>query len=158
MATAADAELVLKLYELRREPRMRQARHWVLYEFNPKTLDEFTAVQRDYGSDENQMWREVVEYWEMAAAMVLAGALDRVLFLESNGENLFLLAKFGLLHQEYAVASATQGFMPKMTALVSGYEPGQTRVEALRGRLYGEEAEAKPVEAKTPDAKVPEQR
>ena len=49
MATAADAELILKLYELRREPRMRQARQWAMHEFNPKTLDELLAVQRDFG-------------------------------------------------------------------------------------------------------------
>jgi hypothetical protein len=135
MATAADAELVLKLYELRREPRMRQARHWVVNEFNPKNLDELLAVQRDFGSDQNQMWRQVIGYWEMAAALVLAGALDRVLFLESNGENLFLLAKFELLHEEYVQTSGTSGFMPKMAALVSEYEPARDRVESLRQAL-----------------------
>jgi hypothetical protein len=135
MATAADAELVLKLYELRREPRMRQARHWVVNDFNPKNLDELLAVQRDFGSDQNQMWRQVIGYWEMAAALVLAGALDRVLFLESNGENLFLLAKFGLLNDEYAQTSGTSGFMPKMAALVSEYEPARKRVESLREAL-----------------------
>ena len=137
MATAADAELVLKLYELRREPRMRQARHWVTTEFNPKNLHELLEVQRDYGSDQNQMWRQVIGYWEMAAALVLAGALDRVLFLESNGENLFLVAKFGLLNDEYAGTSGTGGFMPKMAALVSEYEPARKRVEMLRARLEG---------------------
>jgi hypothetical protein len=126
---------VLKLYELRREPRMRQARHWVVNEFNPKNLDELLVVQKDFGSDQNQMWRQVIGYWEMAAALVLAGALDRVLLLESNGENLFLLAKFGLLHEEYAQTSGTSGFMPKMAALVSEYEPARKRVEALRAGL-----------------------
>ncbi len=138
MATAADAELVLKLYELRREPRMRQARHWVVNEFKPKNLDELLAVQRDFGSDQNQMWRQVIGYWEMAAALVLAGALDRVLFLESNGENLFILAKFGEFNEEYARTSGTNGFMPKMAALVSEYEPARTRVETLRAGLEQE--------------------
>ena len=142
MATAADAELILKLYDLRREPRMRQARRWVMHEFNPKNLDELLAVQRDFGTDENQMWRQVIGYWEMAAALVLAGALDRVLFLESNGENLFILAKFGRFNEEYARASGTNGFMPKMAALVSEYEPARKRVESLRAAL--EERQRKP--------------
>ena len=135
MATAKDAELVLKLYELRREPRMRQARNWVLHEFNPKTLDELLAVQRDFGSDHNQMWRQVIGYWEMAAALVLRGALDRELFLDSAGENLFILAKFGRLNEEYARTSGSDGFMPKTAALVAAYEPTRKRVEALREYL-----------------------
>jgi len=132
MATAQDAEIILKLYELRREPRMREARHWSMHEFNPKNLDELLAVQRDFGADENQMWRQVIGYWEMAATLVLHGALDRELFLESNGENLFMVAKFGLLNEEYARVAGNDGFMPQMSRLVNGYEPARKRVESLR--------------------------
>jgi len=135
MATAADAELILKLYDLRREPRMRQARQWVMHEFNPKNLDELLAVQRDFGSDQNQMWRQVIGYWEMAAALVLHGALDRELFLESNGENLFLMAKFGQLSEEYARSAGNDGFMPQMSKLILGYEPARCRMQALRDFL-----------------------
>jgi hypothetical protein len=135
MATAADGELILKLYELRREPRMRQARQWVMHEFNPKTLEELLALQRDFGSDHNQMWRQVIGYWEMAAALVLHGALDRELFLKANGENLFMVAKFGRLNEEYARAAGNEGFMPQMSALVAGYEPALRRMEALREHL-----------------------
>jgi hypothetical protein len=132
MATEADAELILKLYELRREPRMRQARQWVMHEFNPKNLDELLAVQRDFGGDQNQMWRQVVGYWEMAAALVLRGALDRELFFDSNGENVFLLAKFGRLNQEYAAMAGNDGFMPQTAKLVDGYGPARERMLALR--------------------------
>ena len=135
MATTQDAELILKLYELRREPRMRQARHWVMHEFNPKNLDELLALQRDFGADQNQMWRQVIGYWEMAAALVLHGALDRELFLESNGENLFMVAKFGLLNEEYARVAGNDGFMPQMSRLVDGYEPARRRMQALREYL-----------------------
>ena len=135
MATTQDAELILKLYELRREPRMRQARHWVMHEFNPKNLDELLALLRDFGADQNQMWRQVIGYWEMAAALVLHGALDRELFLESNGENLFMVAKFGLLNEEYARAAGNDGFMPQMRRLVEGYEPARQRMQALREYL-----------------------
>ena len=89
MATAQDAELILKLYELRREARMREARNWVMHEFNPKNLEELLAVQRDFGSNENQMWRQVIGYWEMAAALVLHGTLDRELFFDSVARTSF---------------------------------------------------------------------
>ena len=132
MATAADAELILKLYDLRREARMRQARQWVMHEFAPKNLDELLAIQRDFGSDQNQMWRQVIGYWEMAAALVLRGALDRELFFDSVGENVFFLAKFGRLNEEYAKMAGNDGFMPQTAALVAGYEPARRRMEALR--------------------------
>ena len=132
MATAQDAEIILKLYELRREPRMRQARQWVIHEFKPKNLDELLAVQRDFGSDQNQMWRQVIGYWEMAAALVLHGSLNRELFFDSVGENVFLMAKFGRLNEEYARTAGNEGFMPQTAALVAGYEPARRRMEALR--------------------------
>ena len=130
MATTADAELILKLYELRREPRMRVARQWVVHEFRPKTLDELLAVQRDFGSEHNQYWRQVISYWEMAAALVLRGALDGDLFFDSNGENVFLLAKFGRLNEEFTAITGS-GFMPQTASLVGKYPQAQRRLEAL---------------------------
>ena len=44
MATAADAELVLKLYEMRREETLRRARRFMIFDFNPKTLEELSHV------------------------------------------------------------------------------------------------------------------
>ncbi|MEO6911664.1 MAG: hypothetical protein ABI158_12155, partial [Edaphobacter sp.] len=66
MATAADAELVLKLYELRREETLREARQFMIFDFNPKTLEELRAVSRDKSSDKNVFWRQATTYWEMA--------------------------------------------------------------------------------------------
>jgi hypothetical protein len=135
MATAADAELILKLYELRREPRMRAARRWVLHEFQPKNLHELLRVQRDFGSEHNQYWRQVMSYWEMAAAMVLHGALDRDLFFDSVGENVYLAAKFGALSEEYAREAGNEGFMPQTMALIASHPKAKLRMEALRAHL-----------------------
>ncbi len=77
MATAADAELVLKLYELRREETLRKARRFMVFDFNPKTLEELRAVSRDTKSEYNPYWRQVMSYWEMAPSLVLRGAIDR---------------------------------------------------------------------------------
>ena len=137
MATSADAELILRLYELRREPVMRTARNWVVHEFAPKTLEELLVVQRDFGSEHNQYWRQVISYWEMAAAMVLHGALDGDLFFDSVGEPVFLLAKFGRLNTEFEILSGG-GFMPQTAKLVDQYPSAKVRYEHLRTYLEGQ--------------------
>ena len=93
MASSADAELILKLYELRTETVMRQARAWIAGEFWPRTADDFFEVQNDMGSQRNCWLRQVVTYWEMAASLVLHGALSSELFVDCNSEPFFILAK-----------------------------------------------------------------
>ena len=112
MATAADAELILRLYELRRESRMREARNWVVHEFNPKTLDELLAVQRDFGSEHNQFWRQVISYWEMAAAFVLRGVLDGDLFFDSVGEIILSRRSLGASRRSTPSAAGRRGSCP----------------------------------------------
>ncbi len=141
MATAADAELILKLYDLRREPRMRAARHWVMHNFNPVTLEHLLTVQRDFGSEHNQYWRQVIGYWEMAAALVLNGALDRELFLSTNGENIFLLAKFGPLNEQYS-QTYPGGFMPQTTTLIESHPASHERCVLLRSMLQARTAKS----------------
>ncbi|HEY3314160.1 MAG TPA: DUF4760 domain-containing protein [Bacillota bacterium] len=85
--TYQDAELVLRLYDLRREEVMRRARKWFMGEFSAKTLAEFKA-QCPPGSDTNAYFRQVVSYWDMAAAIVLQGALHEDLFFASVGEDI----------------------------------------------------------------------
>jgi len=93
MASSADAELILKLYELRTEAVMRRARAWVTGEFWPQSADEFFEVLQDSGSERNAWLRQVVTYWEMAASLVLHGALSSDLFVDCNAEPFFILAK-----------------------------------------------------------------
>ena len=64
-ATAADAELILKLYELRREPEMRKARNWWMNEFWPESADDFITIAMSFPSQENQWMRQAATYWEM---------------------------------------------------------------------------------------------
>src|ERR1035441_3059866 len=94
MATTVDAEVVMRLYELRREETLRKARHFMVFEFQPKTLEQLRAVSRDVKAKENVYWRQALSYWEMAASFVLQGAVDPDLFLDSNGEGILLYAKF----------------------------------------------------------------
>ncbi|RZU42781.1 DUF4760 domain-containing protein [Edaphobacter modestus] len=120
MATASDAELILKLYEMRREETLRRSRRFMVFDFQPKTLEELRAVSRDVGSQHNAAWRQVLGYWEMAASLVLRGALDPDLFLDSNGEGILIYAKFHHFHAETEKQSG-HPFMRHTAALIERF-------------------------------------
>lgn len=134
MATANDADLILKLYDLRREPLMRQAREWLMHEFDPQTMDDIHMTVGGVGSEKNRYWRQVTSYWEMAASFVLRGALDPDLFLDSNTEGLYFLAKFDRFRDEYQKAM-NQPFMPRTVELIEKYPAAREKFERLRKRL-----------------------
>jgi hypothetical protein len=92
-ATPADAQVIMQLYELRREPELRKARHWYGAEFHPKSADDVMAIISDMKSDANRYFRMVTSYWEMAAALALHGAVNEQLFLDTQGEMFFIFAK-----------------------------------------------------------------
>jgi len=130
MATAADAELILRLYELRREETLRKARRFMVFDFQPKTLEELRAVSRDTKSEHNAAWRQVLSYWEMTSSLVLRGALDADLFLDSNGEGILVYAKF---HPFHAVTEKESGnpFMKNTAELIERYPVAKARHEAF---------------------------
>jgi hypothetical protein len=94
-ATATDAQLIMQLYDLRREPEMRKARHWWLTQFWPDAADDFMKIAGALGSQENNWLRQAGGYWGMAAAFVESGALNIDLFLQPSvsGEMFFMFAK-----------------------------------------------------------------
>lgn len=120
IATHEDANVILKLYDLRREAVLRKARHWLLFEFNPQTAEEFLAVARGSGSQENAWYRQALSYWEMAASLVLHGAVNADLFFDSNGEGLFIYAKFQAFHQAIEEKSG-RPFMRHTAKLIEKY-------------------------------------
>src|SRR5271156_4442874 len=94
-ATTADAQLLLQLYDLRREAEMRKARHWWNGEFFPQSADDYLKLMWASKAPENAWLRQVQSYWGMAAAFVLQGVLDEELFLQPaiSGEMFLLFAK-----------------------------------------------------------------
>jgi len=88
-ATYEDANLILRLYELRREEKLRTARDWFSKNYRATSMEEAMQII-PMGSTENAYFRMVVSYWEMAASFVTAGVLNQELFFESNGEMLFV--------------------------------------------------------------------
>jgi len=96
-ASADDAQILLRLYELRREPEMRKARNWWFNDFWPNNADDFLKVAWAMGTQENNWLRQVSGYWGMTASLVLQGALSEELFLRpsSSGE---MFVMFGKVH------------------------------------------------------------
>ena len=129
LATPADAEIILKLYDLRRETVMRQARAWIGGEFWPNTATEFFAVASNPADPHNAFFRQVTTYWEMAAAMVLHGAISADLFADCNAEGFFLLAKFSPLLTE--IRERLPGFLTKTSELVSRFPAAAARYEIV---------------------------
>ncbi len=92
-ATYDDANLCLRLYELRREDTLRRARAWFAQNFGPTTMEELTKLAPP-GSQENTYMRMVTSYWDMAAAFVTSGVLNQELFFQTNPECLFVWERF----------------------------------------------------------------
>jgi hypothetical protein len=140
LATPADAEIILKLYELRTEPLMRQARAWMTGEFWPNTAEDFFAVAFNPADPHNAFFRQVVTYWEMAAAMVLHGAVSAELFVDCNAEGFFLLAKFtpildSIRERMPTFMNKTSELVNRFTAAAARYEGVLKNVEARRKSL-----------------------
>lgn len=133
-ATPDDAKLILKLYDLRREPVMRKARDFV-NSFFPQSADEFLRLMQAWGTDENAYARQVVSYWDMAASLVLRGTLHEELFLDSAGEMFFTFAK---IHPFLAVIRERMGipeFLRNIETLVNRSETGRAKLKATIERV-----------------------
>ncbi len=87
---AKSAELILKLYELRREEVMREARNW-FFAFNPESFED---IQRAIMGEQSAYLRMVTTYWDMACSFVNHGAIDAEMFNDANAEQVFVFAKF----------------------------------------------------------------
>ena len=128
-----SGQLILKLYELRREPVMRQARSWFVREFHPDSIDD---VKRAMAGEHNPHFRMVLGYWDMAAALVLHGALDRQMFLDTAGEMYATFSKVQPLLAEIRQLGGP-GVAKNIEALLMS-EPGiEERLATVRQRLRG---------------------
>ena len=87
--TYDDANLILRLYEMRREDRMRRARAWFTSQFKVDTWEDLQKLA-PAGSDENASYRMVVTYWDMVASFITSGVLHRELFFQSGRELLLV--------------------------------------------------------------------
>lgn len=87
-----DADLVLKLYDLRREAVMRESRNAINSKFWPRNADEAVAITAN-DHPLNVAFRQTSGYWEMAYGMARHGIIHPDFLVENNGEGLFLFAR-----------------------------------------------------------------
>lgn len=87
--THEQVNLTLHLYELRREPRLREAREWYMANYSPKSMEDAARIAPP-GSKENAFARMVISYWNMVAGIVNRGLIDEEFFFEQTGEQWFV--------------------------------------------------------------------
>jgi hypothetical protein len=92
-ADHGDAQIVLQLFDFRREAQMREARKFIVGEWWPASADDAVKTVTGFGTVENQHFRQVFSYWEMASSLVLRGALNGDIFDDWSGELYFCFAK-----------------------------------------------------------------
>ncbi|HZD31419.1 MAG TPA: hypothetical protein VE779_07135 [Candidatus Angelobacter sp.] len=138
--TYHDAELILKLYELRREPVMREARAY----FNslPPNAENFFKVLADPTGKENSYVRQVVGYWEMTAALVNHGTLNAALAFDTLQEMYFVYAKIKPFLPALREKTNSPDFLINMERLAESTEDTRTRVGRVQARIMARFAEA----------------
>ena len=135
--TAADAQLIMQLYDLRREAEMRKARSWWLGEFWPQSADDFMKIAGAMGSQENNWLRQVGGYWSMAASFVLHGALSEELFIQPavSGEMVFVFAKVQPFLKELREKSGDPQLFGDIEKVITGSKFGRERLKLTLKRV-----------------------
>ena len=135
MATAQDADLIIKLYDLRRDETMRKARNFMFMEFFPQTVDDVKALFANPElAQQNAYFRQATSYWDMVAAMVNHGAIDKDLFFDTNGEFFAIWAKIGDLVPELRSFFGPQ-YMVNLEKLIATHPSAPQRVELMKSRF-----------------------
>jgi hypothetical protein len=142
-----SAELILKLYDLRREAVMREARNW-FFTFNPESVEQ---IQRTAMGEHGGYFRMVTTYWDMACSFVNHGAIDAEMFNDATGEQVFVFAKLQpfleairaagnptyMQHLERAVLA-----MPNAEERIARVHEMSKRIAEARAAASAERAEA----------------
>jgi hypothetical protein len=118
-ATYDDANLLLRLYELRREETMRKARQW-FFSFSPNEPGQLQKVA-ERGSQENAYFRMVASYWDMAASFVTSGVLNEDLFVQNNGELLFVWEKSRAAVEQARAMMKNPNYMKNLETVAQTY-------------------------------------
>jgi len=120
-----SADLLLKLYDLRREPVMRKARAWFREQFTPASAEEILTVYRGKGS---APYRMVTTYWNMAAALVLHGAIDEQMFADVNGEHIMVYAKLRPFLTDLRARLNNASYLEKLEQVILRMPDAEARI------------------------------
>jgi L-rhamnose mutarotase len=138
-ATYDDANLLLRLYELRREEKLRAARDWFAKNFHASTLEEMQKLC-PMGSQENAYIRMVTGYWDMAASFVTSGVLHQELFAQSSREMLFVWIRISDIIPGWREASKNPDIVKNMETVADAMIEEEKRkgsYDAFRNMVRG---------------------
>jgi hypothetical protein len=131
-----SGQLNLQLFDLRREPVLREARVWFLNEFNPESFTEFVAL---VSGERNASFRMVISYWEMAASLVTTGAIDGDAFRAAHGEIVATFSKIQPFLAELRAATGDSDVCRHIEAVVMAVPDAEAllarRAEAIRAAV-----------------------
>jgi hypothetical protein len=131
MGKHEDADLILKLYDLRREKVMREARNW-FFTFNPTSMQDFIDTMV---SENSAYYRMVVSYWDMAASLVNRGAIDEDMFNDSNGEIVFVYSKIAAFIPQLREAFGLPEMLQNMEKLVKRIPNIDEKIAQMNARM-----------------------
>jgi hypothetical protein len=135
-----SADLLLKLYDLRREPVLRKARAWFREQFKPTSAAEVLAV---YRGKRSAPYRMVTTYWNMAASLVLHGAIEEQMFADVNGEHIMVYARLKPFLTELRGLLNNPGYLDKLEQVILQMPDAQARLARFPGPGKGKAGTAK---------------
>ena len=134
-----SANLILKLYELRREEVMRKARAWFISEFHPGSIQDVSTAAM---GEQSAYYRMVTTYWDMACSFVLHGAIDEAMFNDANGEHLAVYSKLEPFINEIRQMSGMPNYMQNLERVVMNMPDARERMTRFREMLKQTKPEA----------------
>jgi hypothetical protein len=126
------ANLILKLYDLRREEVMRKARNWFIGEFHPSSAEDVIAAAM---GENSAYYRMVITYWDMACSLVNHGAIDEQMFNDANGEHLAVFAKVEPFAAELREKYSMPQWLNHLETVVMRIPDAKTKMESFRERI-----------------------
>jgi hypothetical protein len=124
-----DVNIILRLYELRREETMRKARDWFVADFNPESTQDLLAAMV---GEHNAAYRMVTSYWDMAAAFVNHGTIDEQLFNDIHFEHIAVYAKIQPFLAEFRAVTHAPYYLTHLEQLVRRMPDVEERLATMR--------------------------
>jgi hypothetical protein len=134
-ATPQDAQIIMQLYDLRRETEMRKARNYVGIEWWPNSYEDLEKSVFVPYTDENRYFRQAVSFWEMAATLVNHGTLNPELFVDTADEMFFIYAKMKPFIAEARQKNVAPTFMAQIEKLANSSPHAQEKANMVAARV-----------------------
>ena len=129
-----NADLLMRLYDLRREAKLRDARTWVVRSFNPSSPEDYTAA---LASEDSAKLRMVLGYWDMAASFVVHGAIAAPMFHATCGEMLATYCKVEHMLAEIRENTGQTGLLGNVEQVAAEWPGAKERMAGMREYFAG---------------------